>query len=444
VRRLLRGLFARALKIFFRRIEVGGTEKLPPEGPVLFVANHPNALLDPLLLLCFAPRPVSFLAKAPLFAMPLVGLFVRAFESIPVYRRQDPSTDLARNRETFESARRLLARGGSLALFPEGASHDEPKLLPMKTGAARIALGAAAQAAAGLKIVPAGLYYTWKQRFRSSALLSFGDPIAVAPVPLDETGEPPREAVRALTERIERALTELTLQAETQEALDLARRAERIFSAGEQEEIGLSDELFRRRRFVEGYRLLRERDPARLAAIEERIARFEAERRAAGLSLEHLTPEGLGSSGVLRLVARNFGALLLLPLAAAGAVIHYPAYRLAGLFARRIARREEDVLATAKVGSSLLLFPATWILGAAAAQRLWGPRGAAATLLLLPLSGLAALAAAEGLDGVIGRARALLSLALSAYAVKRLLAERRAIREEFAKIAQDLELIGTP
>jgi 1-acyl-sn-glycerol-3-phosphate acyltransferase len=145
-----------------------------------------------------------------------------------VYRRQDPGTDVTRNRETFARAREALSRGGVIALFPEGASHDEPKLLALKTGAARIALGAAL--GEGLQIVPAGLYYTWKTRFRSSALLTFGEQIPVSPVALDERGEPPLAATKELTRRIEDALSRLTLGAESREALDLVRRAERILS----------------------------------------------------------------------------------------------------------------------------------------------------------------------------------------------------------------------
>src|SRR5205085_5440816 len=89
------------------------------------------------------PRPVSFLAKSPLFRTPVVSFFVRALDSIPVYRKQDEGADTSRNRETFERAARLLRRGGTIAICPEGASHSEPYLLPLKTGAARIALGAA-------------------------------------------------------------------------------------------------------------------------------------------------------------------------------------------------------------------------------------------------------------------------------------------------------------
>jgi glycerol-3-phosphate O-acyltransferase/dihydroxyacetone phosphate acyltransferase len=442
MRRFLRALFGLALRIFFRRVEVEGVERVPLEGAVIFAVNHPNALVDPLLLLCFAPRPVSVLAKAPLFSMPVIGSFVRAFDSIPVYRSQDPGTDLSRNRETFEAARGLLSRGGSLVLFPEGASHDDSKLRRLKTGAARIALGAAALSGWPIALVPAGLYYTWKQRFRSSALLSFGNPIPVAPAPLEADGEPPADVVRSLTRRLEEELSELTLQAENREALDLVRRAERLFSAGEEEaRASLSGELDRRRQLAEGHRRLAERDPAQLEAIEDRIARFEAERKAAGLPLEDLTPARLGAAAVTRLLARNLAGLLLLPFAAVGLLLHYPAYRLAAVLSRRVARSQEDVLATVKIAAAMLFFPATWLAAAALAWRVWGPRPGLAAFLLAPICGWAALVTAERLDQIAGRARAMLHVFSSGYGMKRLIAERRAIREEILRIREELETV---
>ena len=150
----------------------------------------------------------------------MLSFFVRALDSLPVYRRQDEGEDVSRNRETFAAARKLLAKGGTIGICPEGVSHDEPGLRPIKTGAARIALGAVStDEVADLKIVPAGLYYTSKTTFRSSALLYFGRPIGVRPVKLELNENPPTIAVRELSKRIERALREVILDAEHQEAL---------------------------------------------------------------------------------------------------------------------------------------------------------------------------------------------------------------------------------
>jgi 1-acyl-sn-glycerol-3-phosphate acyltransferase len=109
MRRFVTGMLRLAIRLFFRRIEIVGLEHVPSDAPVIFAANHPNGLVDSLFILCFAPRPVSFLAKAPLFRYPIIGYLVRVLDSIPVYRKQDNTK--GSNRETFGRAREVLRSG---------------------------------------------------------------------------------------------------------------------------------------------------------------------------------------------------------------------------------------------------------------------------------------------------------------------------------------------
>src|SRR5262249_54639784 len=159
-----------------------------------------------------------------------------------------------------------------------------------------------------------------------------------------------------------------------------------------------------------------------------------------GLRLEHLTPDAFDLRRAPTLLARSLLDLFWVPLGTAGILIHYPAYRLVGEVARLVARREEDVLATAKIIAAALLFPLTWLFAAGGVLRLLGPWGPAAALVLVPLSGYAALLLAERLDDIAGRARAWFSLVFSARAVRRLLAERQSIRDEMLKVAEELEI----
>src|SRR5688500_15855219 len=180
-------------------------------------------------------------------------------DSLPVYRRQDEGEDVSKNQETFVAARKLLARGGTIGICPEGVSHNEPGLRPIKTGAARISLAAVATGeVSNLKIVPAGLYYTSKTSFRSDALLYFGIPIDVEPVTLEPDGSPPREAVRELSNKIEKALREVILDAKHEEELHTTARAERIFSSASSDnsDDSLKDELRLQQRFIKAYPVL--------------------------------------------------------------------------------------------------------------------------------------------------------------------------------------------
>ncbi|MCA1591646.1 MAG: hypothetical protein LC754_03150, partial [Acidobacteria bacterium] len=321
-------------------------------------------------------------------------------------------------------------------------------LRPLKSGAARIALGAASTGEAlDLKIVPAGLYYTAKASFRSGALLYFGEPISVEPATLQPNGEPPREAVQALSEQIADALRELTLNADRHEALAMVARAERIFTSEEDEPEGgriLERELRRRRRFVEAYSFHREHSTRRLEALETRILRYEEELRQVGIEdPRDLSTETVADYGRFwPLLTRALVVLLLFPLALAGLVIHYPAYRLAGFLAIKLSKDYEDVLSTFKLAAAMLLFPLTWIVLAVVAfhfARWWG---AAFALACAPLAGYAALRFTEEFDRFVAGTRAALFFVTERRFFKQLLDERRSIRREILELGDEAARAG--
>lgn len=439
VRRIIVALLRFALRVYFRRVEVVGLEHVPRDRPLIFVLNHPNALVDPAFLLCLAPRQVSFLAKAPLFHLPVLGYFVRAMDALPVYRHQDEGGDVSKNSETFVAARKLLAGGGTIGICPEGVSHDEKRLRPIKTGAARIALGAVSTGeVTGLQIVPAGLYYTSKTKFRSEALLYFGKPIDVEPVALEEGDIPPRAEVRELSSRIENALREVMLDAHHEEALHTITRAEKIFSAAaEEEDESLAQELQLQQRFIKAYSILLERAPERLQRLETRLKRFEEELAQAGVDPDDLSPPKSTWSVFTHLVSRVVLFLLLIGPAVVGLAVHYPAYRLGGLLATRISKNDEDVISTVKILSAMLLFPLTWMVAAWISYRWWGWGIALVILILLPVAGYLAIRFFEGIDSFMGGWRALVFFLMRRRFFVRLLAERNAIRNEILALGDE-------
>ena len=424
------------LRIFFRRVEVSGAELVPNTGPILFVLNHQNGLVDPIILIGFAPRRSVFLAKEPLFHMPVVGLLVKALGSIPIYRRADGVTDITQNKGTFKHVWAALERGQAIAIFPEGTSHSDPELKPFKTGAARIALGAIGVTAQGraVQIVPAGLYYTAKTTFRSSALLYFGPPIVVEPRPVDENGEPSPEAIAELTAAVERALGDVTLQADRREALALVTRAERIFSspaadAGTSGERDLVAQFEMRQRFVARYAELRTHAPERIEEIDRLVTRHEAKLTAAGISPSTLMPAQIDAMRVVRYTVKTLATVLIaLPVALVGLAINYPAYWFVGPLATRVVKPEVDVIATQKIVAGGMLFPVTWVLVGWLAGRWLGVWWGVTAAVAAPFAGWVALRFLERLDHFVGETRGFLLLLFRPKTSLRLVAEGREIR----------------
>lgn len=433
--RLVQAVISVALRLFFRRIETSRAHLVPVSGALIFVINHPNGLIDPALVFAALPRRISFLAKSTLFHLPLAGWLLRTVEALPLYRRADAGEDVSQNRRTFEACRSLLLRGRCVALFPEGLSHNEPKLQPVKTGAARIALGSAVP---GLQIVPVGLYYTSKTSFRGEALLRFGEPLDVPRVEPDERGEPPREAVRELSARIEEALLGVTLNVETEEQLDAARKAERLFSSvyeGLNVRLPLAERFdFLRRLSAQLYARLSQ--AAGLEELRRRLLRHEAELKRIGIAPENLSLSRHSRWYVLRhFLLRASVLLLLFPVTVVGAALHLPAYLVCTLLARLFPRHGVDEIGpTVKILAAILFMPLTWLVVSALVWVSWGWRAALVALPLSVLCGYAALRSLEELYDMRGWFKALLLLARRRQLFLRLLIERRALQDELRRM----------
>src|SRR5688572_5182974 len=193
------------VKWFYPRIQISDRERVPQSGPVLICANHANSLVDPVLIGIAARRPVRFLAKAPLFDVPVLGAIMRALGMLPAFRGSDDATQVRRNLESLDTAAQALIEGQAMGIFPEGKSHDAAHLEAVRSGAARIAVQAVEGGAAGLQVLPVGINYEDKERFRSSVWVAVGEPIDMDRWLAQHDGQS-RVAMRALTDELQRRL----------------------------------------------------------------------------------------------------------------------------------------------------------------------------------------------------------------------------------------------
>jgi 1-acyl-sn-glycerol-3-phosphate acyltransferase len=461
-RRVLHAIISIALRLFFRRIEATGIEKVPRSGAVIFVLNHPNGLIDPALVFVSLARRISFLAKSTIFSMKFAAFLMRALEVLPVYRQIDANLEMRKNFGIFEICRALLARNRCIAIFPEGISHDETELQPLKSGAARIALGALGAGQRmkdegegmkeenpsdsslilnplSLKIMAVGLYYTSKTAFRSEALIRYGETLDVAPVGLDKNGEPPREAVRQLTNRIETALRNTTLNLETAEELDTVLKAEALFSSVYENLLfkqTLSQSFLRLRDLADKYRLLGQNNPEKMRELSEKIERYESELATSGVTATSLSVLQHPTAYVFRyLVLRNIILILLAPLSIIGAIVHSPAYLFSNLVGLMFKTHGADEAgSTYKILAAMVFMPLTWLVVSAVIFWFFGWQFALASIPIAILCGYVALRSFETVIDMTIWIKATWLLFRQRALFLRLLVERETLQKEIEEI----------
>jgi 1-acyl-sn-glycerol-3-phosphate acyltransferase len=434
---------------FFKAVDVRHPERVPASGPVLLCINHPNNLIDSLLVGAVLRRKVHFLATAALFSQPLVARFLLSCGAIPVYRKQDdPPGDLTagadRNVAAFAACFRTLGAGGLIGIYPEGTTHAEPRVQRIKTGAARIALAfesrraGACDAGDPLAVIPVGLTFEARKSFRARVLIAFGEPIPVRPY-LGAFADDPAKAVEGLTTAIQWGMEAQVVSVKRMDSAALIRavddlyRDELIRELRHERGLGARqiDTLRLTRAIVDATHFFEEHDPERVERLWQRIQAYRAMLAAYRIRDEAVRARLRGPAPVEQL-RRGWQASAGLPLFAYGALVSGLPYLVPRWVARRVSRKETDY-ATTRFLASVVAFPLFWGVESWLVWRLAGPAWATLFVLSLPLSGLAAYRYLGG----AGRLRAELALGALALtrrqAASRLLAARREIVAELER-----------
>jgi glycerol-3-phosphate O-acyltransferase / dihydroxyacetone phosphate acyltransferase len=443
IRQFIHAVISIALRLFFRRIETVNVETVPKDEPIIFVVNHPNGLVDPALVFVSLPRRVSFLAKSTLFSIPIGGAIIRALEALPVYRRVDAADDMSKNLETFKVCEELLAQNRCIAIFPEGISHDDTKLKPIKTGTARIALGALGvnEHLKSLKIMAVGLFYTSKTAFRSEVLISYGEIIDVKKVALDEKGEPPKDAVNNLTAEIEKALRNATLNLESQAELDAVLKAEALFSSVYKNLLfknTLTHSFQSLQNLAEKYKLLGQNEPEKMRQLNEKITAYEKDLKTGGVTSESLSIFRHPTSYVFRyLILRIILLIIFAPFAIIGAIIHSPAYLFSNLIGVMFKTHGTDTAgSTYKIVAAIIFMPLTWLITALIIWRFFGWQNAVGAIPLTILCGYIALRSSETMVDLTVWLKSVWLLFRQKALFLRLLFQRETIQKEIGEIIE--------
>ncbi len=385
-------VLARLAARIYYRVRFAGAP-VPPKGPVLLVANHPNSLLDPTLVVASAGRPVRFLAKAPLFSDRKIGWLVRAAGAIPVYRRSDDPTLMSHNEDAFRAVFGALGSGAAVGIFPEGVTHSEPAMEPLRTGAARIALGAAEETGRAFPIIPVGLSFREKDTFRSDAFVVRGAPLQWDD--LATRGPEDAIAVRELTSRIDDALRAVTVNLNSWEDRPLVECAVRIWEAERGTPSREAERLARMEFTTSVLAGVRARGDEGGLELADDVRRHDRRLARLGLRPSDLAADVRTGRGA-RWAARRLHLLMPLGivLAVVGAALFWIPYQLTGIIVNRL-RAEQVVRSTWKLLYGIVLY-AIWLLTLViVAGTTFGWPGALLTLVLVPVVAITGLQVRE-------------------------------------------------
>ena len=165
------------LHFYFKKIIIHGRENIPT-GPVIFAANHQNAFLDAIMIVCFNSHFTYSLTRADIFRRPFIRWLLTTFNMLPIYRIRDGWRSLSENQKTFDTCEKLFLKNGAIIIFPEGNHGDQRRLRPLSKGFTRLAFETLQkQTNVKISIIPVGLNYTDPQAFRSSVSVYFGEAI---------------------------------------------------------------------------------------------------------------------------------------------------------------------------------------------------------------------------------------------------------------------------
>tara|TARA_Y100000766_G_C18916240_1_gene611707 strand:- start:6585 stop:7931 length:1347 start_codon:yes stop_codon:yes gene_type:complete len=380
-----------SVRIYFKNKVITGKENIPIGKPVLFVANHPGAFLDPIVIGSYAGRSSYYLARGESFRNSFSAWFFKKIHMIPVYRKEETPELIHKNEAVFGACYEHFENGGSLVIFPEGTSKIEYRLRKVKSGAARIVLGAESKNnfELGIKIIPVGITYSNPMNFRTDVQLNFGDPISVKDYQ-KAYEEDSFSAAKLLTKNIEKSIKEEMLLIENRENDEVFDQIQKLYfeeminrfkipSLTDSEKLELKNGLVKAIEYFKNsapdfsnklQQLLKEYF-AKMSDIESKYPEFNA-RLVNGKSL----------------LSTRFIALLIgFPMFLLGTIFNYIPYQSSGFLAEKYSQRD-DFTGGLRLVIGAFLFLTTYIFWLIIFVQFFNILFALTLFFLIPFSGM--------------------------------------------------------
>ena len=445
---ILKFLMRLTTRGFFKTISVRNKELIPQKGPLMILANHPSTFMDPIVITTILRRDVYYLAKGELFKSKFAAWILPKLNMIPVYRKQDDPNQMEKNKDTFNKCFEHLEKGGAILMFPEGTSITERKLRPIKTGAARIALGAEERNnfKLGVKIVTIGLNYENPHRFNSTLFVNI-DEVIDAKKFEEAYNIDTFKACKALTEQIRKQLERLIISIHDNQVNELEEAVEHLYKSKLTKELGIHENdkeaaFLLSKNITKTVTYFIEQKPQFAAEMQKRIKDYLNNVNRVGLTDKELNKQNKSKSILDNTLKALFTIIFGFPFYLYGVINNYLPFEIPGFIAEKTIRQLEYRGPVAMVTGTFtfLIFYSLQII------LVWNVSHhfiiTTLYMLSLPISGLFAYWYYYEMKRIRANWILLLIFYKKAVIISKLIAEREAIIEIFDNARNEYNLIN--
>lgn len=336
-----------SVRFYFKKHTVSGKENLPANKPVMFVANHPGAFMDPIVIGSSINQPLYYLARGESFKNKFSAWFFKKIHMIPIYRKEETPELAHKNKEIFGACINHFKKGKSILIFPEGTSKIEPRLRKVKTGAARIALSTEAESnfELGLCIVPIGINYSNPKNFRTNVHLNIGEPIEIANYK-DLYSEDQFKCAKRLTNEIENAIKEEMFLIEEASNDELFDNIQNIYFRDLKNQISTDnwthkDEIDLKNTVAKAIDFLQSNHEEKFVKTKENIKDYASIIKGLEKKYTWFHKSYFYSSNSTSILKLTLGLILGFPLFLVGSLVNYLPYWLVGFLTNKFSRRDD-------------------------------------------------------------------------------------------------------
>ncbi len=348
-------------RLYYRRITIIGSEKIPPNTPIIFAPNHQNALMDAFAVMFPARKHVVFMARADIFKKPAIAKILNMLQILPIYRIRDGYGELGRNQEVFDKTVEVLKANMPLCILPEGNHEGQKRLRSLKKGIFRIAFQSEESNSFNLNlhIVPIGIDYSDYFNAGADLTVVYGTPIKIADY-AEPYHENEQKTINTLMHLLAENMRSVMIHI-PEENYDLTYQISEMYEPNVWNTCNNKRQAYNKltikqyivQKISEAFAF----HPEKAVEISNALSAYNANLGKTGLDDCHLqqkTPHFLG------LLLDSLIRILLLPVHLYGLILNYIPFKVPVLFAAKL--KDKQFQSSIKFGIGLFSFPIYYLI----------------------------------------------------------------------------------